>query len=107
MVGFSKSAESETKPGTWEEVITERKYFGDVTKDFRKSQSSDKIVRDVTIGNQFSILADPFAFENLEFMKYIKHLGIAWTIESIEVQYPRLIISVGGRWNGPNANETT
>lgn len=102
MVGFSSSAE--TTPGVWEEVITERKYIGDVTKDFRKSQSTDKIVKDVTIGNLFSIVADPFAFENFQFIKYIKYLGIAWTVESVEVQYPRLIISVGGRWNGPYQN---
>lgn len=103
MVGFSKSGE--TAPGVYEDnIITERKYYGDVTKDFRKIQSGDKVVRDVAINNMFSIVADPFAFENLEFIKYLKYMGIAWTVESVEVQYPRLLISVGGRWNGPNGN---
>ena len=62
------------------------------------------MVGDISINNIFSIVADPFAFENLEFIKYLKYMGVAWTVESVEVQYPRLLISVGGRWNGPNGN---
>lgn len=100
LIGFSSTVE--TAPGVWEDIITERKYYGDISKDFRKSSDKNKIIRDVSINNLFSIVADPFAFENLEFIKYVKYLGIAWTVESVEVQYPRLLISVGGRWNGPN-----
>lgn len=100
LIGFSSTVE--TAPGVWEDIITERKYYGDISKDFRKSSDENKIIRDVSINNLFSIVADPFAFENLEFIKYVKYLGIAWTVESVEVQYPRLLISVGGRWNGPN-----
>ena len=105
MVGFSST--QETTPGVWEEVITERKYYGDISKDFRKNNSSDKVVKDISLGNLFSIVCDPFAFENLSFIKYIKYLGIAWTVESVEVQYPRLLISVGGRWNGPYPKQKT
>lgn len=108
MIGFSSSAEyTETAPGIWEDVITERKYYGDVTKDFRKANRGDKIISDIQISNLFSIVADPFAFENFQYMKYLKYMGYAWTIESVEVQYPRLLISVGGRWNGPTGNQTT
>ena len=102
-IGFSISGV--TAPGVYEDAITERKYYGDVTKDFRKDDRTDKVVRDVDIRNTFSVVADPFAFENLSFIKYIKYLGIAWNVESVEVQYPRLIISVGGRWNGPKPAE--
>ena len=104
-IGFSTS--KKVAPGVYEDEITERKYYGDVTKDFRKNENSDKVVRDVDIRNIFSVVADPFAFENLSFIKYIKYLGIAWNVESVEVQYPRLIISVGGKWNGPGPNVTS
>lgn len=103
-IGFSKT--EEIVSGVYEERITERKYYGDVTKDFRKNTRNDKIVKDVDIGNTFSIVADPFAFENFQFIKYLKYMGIAWNVESVEVQYPRLLISVGGRWNGPIGNQT-
>lgn len=105
LIGFSTT--KETASGVYEEDITERKYYGDVTKDFRKDTRTDKIVRDVTISNTFSIVADPFAFENLQFIKYLKYMGIAWNVESVEVQYPRLLISVGGKWNGPDGNESS
>lgn len=105
VIGYSKP--EETAPGVYEEKVIERKYYGDVTKDFRKDTRTDKVVRDVDIGNTFSIVADPFAFENFQFIKYLKYMGIAWNVESVEVQYPRLLISVGGRWNGPDGNQET
>jgi len=105
MIGFSTAAS--VVDGVYEEQITERKYYGDVTKDFRKDTRNDKVVRDIDISNTFSIVADPFAFENFSFIKYLKYMGIAWNVESVEVQYPRLLISVGGRWNGPDGNQTT
>lgn len=106
-IGFSSSGEVETSPGVYEDVITERKYYGDVTKDFRKNEGGENLVGNVGLNNIFSIVADPFAFENYSFMKYIKYLGTKWWISSVEVQYPRLVISVGGRYNGPDQNETT
>lgn len=102
MIGFSSS--EMVAPGVYEDIITERKYYGDVTKDFRKDTRTDKVVRDIDISNTFSIVADPFAFENFQFIKYLKYMGVAWNVESVEVQYPRLLISVGGRWNGPNGD---
>ena len=104
-IGFSIS--KETAPGIYEDDITERTYYGDVVRDLRKENRTDKIVRDVTISNSFSVVADPFAFENFQFIKYLKYMGIAWNVESVEVQYPRLLISVGGRWNGPDGNQET
>lgn len=107
VVGFSSSTEVETKPGVWEYEITERKYYGDISKDFRKAERSDKILGDISINNIFSIVADPFAFENFQFIRYLMYAGVAWTVESVEVQYPRLIISVGGRYNGPFPRQET
>ena len=104
-IGFSIS--KETAPGIYEDDITERTYYGDVVKDLRKENRTDKIVRDVTISNSFSVVADPFAFENFQFIKYLKYMGVAWNVESVEVQYPRLLISVGGIWNGPDGKQQT
>ena len=98
MIGFSSS--SETKPGVWEDVVTERKYRGDIVRDYRRSYRTDEVVRDYNISNTFSIVADSYMYENFQFLKYLRYLGVAWKIESVEVQYPRLLISVGGVWNG-------
>lgn len=90
----------ETKPGVWKEQITERMYFGDLTRNTRKLQSTDQLNDDINVANEVSIVADPFANENFHSMKYVEFMGAKWKITSVEVQYPRLILTVGGVYNG-------
>lgn len=91
---------SEIRPGVWDETITERQYYGDVNRLSKRLQSSDKVVDDITIVNEISILADPFAYENFHAMKYVVYMGAKWKISSVEVKYPRLTIATGGLYNG-------
>lgn len=91
----------ETKPGVWMPRIVERKYSGDMIRNTRQAQqSSDSTNDNVNINNQVSILADPFAYENFHAMKYVEHMGTKWKVSAVEVQYPRLILTVGGVYNG-------
>lgn len=90
----------ETTPGVWEECITERVYYGDLTRNTRKLQSTEQLNENVNISNEISIIADPFAYENFHLMKYVEFMGAKWKIISVEVQYPRLILTIGGVYNG-------
>lgn len=90
----------ETAPGVWTEKITERMYYGDITRNARKVQSSEQLNDDINIANEISIVADPFANENLHSIKYIGFMGARWKVTSVEIQYPRLILTVGGVYNG-------
>lgn len=96
-IGFGVS--EETDPGIWEERITERNYYGDLIRNARGLQSSDKVNDDITINNQISIVADPYAIQNFYAMKYAEFMGAKWKISNIEVKYPRLIITLGGVYN--------
>lgn len=91
---------SEIRPGVWDETITERSYYGDVNKLSRRLESSDKVIDDITISNEISILADPFAYENFHTMKYVEYMGAKWKINKIEVRFPRLTLVTGGVYNG-------
>lgn len=91
---------SEIRPGVWDEVITERKYYGDVNRLSRNQSSSDKVIDDINISNEISILADPFAYENFHTMKYVEYMGAKWKVTKVEVKYPRLTIMTGGVYNG-------
>ena len=91
---------SEIRPGVWDETITERPYYGDVNKLSRRLESSDKVIDDITISNEISILADPFAYENFHTMKYVEYMGAKWKINKVEVRFPRLILVTGGLYNG-------
>lgn len=97
-IGYSVT--QETVPGIWEESVTERSYYGDLIKNTRRYQSADKVNDDLSISNEISILADPYAYENFHAMKYVEFMGAKWKVTNVEVQYPRLILTVGGVYSG-------
>lgn len=90
----------ETAPGVWEDKITERMYYGELVRNTRKLQTVDQLNDNINVANEISILADPFARENFHLMKYVEFMGAKWKITSVEVQYPRLTLTVGGVYNG-------
>ena len=90
----------ETEPGMWEEQKTERQYSGELVKNTRRLESSGGVNDNVNISNEASIVADPYAYENFHAMRYIKFMGAKWKISNIEVRYPRLILTIGGVYNG-------
>ena len=90
----------ETEPGMWEEQKTERQYFGELVKNTRRLEGSGGVNDNVNIFNEVSIVADPYAYENFHAMRYIKFMGAKWKISNIEVRYPRLILTIGGVYNG-------
>lgn len=97
-IGYAKTVE--TMPGVWTEQITERDYYGDVIRNSRRLQSSDKVNDDINISNQISIVADPYAINNFHSMRYAEFIGAKWKISDVEVQYPRLLLTLGGLYNG-------
>ena len=96
-IGFGTSIE--TSPGLYEDQVTTRNYYGDLIKNTRRLQSSGSVNDDVNISNQISIVADPYANENFYAMRYVKFMGAKWKISDVEVQYPRLILTIGGVYN--------
>lgn len=101
VIGFSETVE--TEPGVWVEQITERRYFGDVLRNTGRYQVSDGVNDNINIDNQISIVADPYANQNFHHMRYVEFMGTKWKTTGIEVQYPRLILSIGGEYNGQQA----
>jgi hypothetical protein len=99
VIGYAETVE--TRPGVWKDKITERAYSGDLIRNTSRWNTASNSVNDnLNISNQISILADPFAYQNFHSMKYVEFMGTKWKIESVEVQYPRLILAVGGVYNG-------
>lgn len=96
-IGFAEL--KETTPGVWTPEITERNYRGDLVRNTRRLQSTDQVNDDININNQISIVADPYANMNFHTIKYATFMGTKWKVSDIEVQYPRLILSLGGVYN--------
>jgi hypothetical protein len=93
----------ETSPGVWTETVTERNYSGDVIKNSRRWQAGENLNDNLTVDNQISIIADTFAYQNFYLFKYVKWMGACWKVLKIDVQRPRLILTLGGVYNGEQA----
>lgn len=102
MVGFSAGS-AETVPGVWDEVIVERPYYGDVVRNTRRLQSGEHLNDNVTVSNEISIVSDPYAMQNFHAMRYVAWMGTNWKVTSVEVQFPRLILSIGDEYHGTTA----
>lgn len=97
-VGYAVN--EETSPGVWESVITERNYYGDILQNFRRLENSGNVNDNINVNNRISILSDPYANQNFFSMRYVEFMGAKWKITNVEVQYPRLILTIGGVYNG-------
>ena len=90
----------EKNPGVWVSEIVERTSYGDVILNTRRLKDSGYLNDNIDINNKISIVADPYAFENFHHIKYAKFMGIKWSVTDISVEYPRLILTLGGEYNG-------
>ena len=100
-VGFGESAESPSGSGVWKDVITEYPYFGDVVRNARRLEEGEKLNNDISLENSISIVADEYANEHIFAMRYVEWAGSRWTVSKVEVARPRLILRLGGVYNGP------
>lgn len=98
IIGYAET--TETSPGVWTEGITERYSRGEVIKLSRKWQPTANLNDDLTVNNVISIVADPFAIQNFHAMRYLEWMGALWKITNVEVQRPRLTLTIGGVYTG-------
>lgn len=100
-VGYAEV--TETRPGIWEESITERQYYGDVVRNARRLEAGESINDGPVLNNSISIVADEYAYEHFTAIRYVVWSGVLWKVSNVEVQRPRLILTIGGLWNGNKA----
>ena len=91
----------ETKPGIWEDVIVEKPYFGDVVRNIRQLREGEHVNGDLSVNNSISIVADAYANANFMNIRYVEWVGTLWTVSDVEVRSPRLLLTLGGVYNGP------
>lgn len=102
-VGYGNSVEEPPGSGTWVDEITEVSYFGDVIRNTRVLEEGTGVNDDIVVVNSISIVADEYAVQNFQNIKYVRWAGGYWTVTQVEVRSPRLILSLGSVYNGPKA----
>lgn len=96
-IGFGET--KEIRPGYWDDSsIIEKKYYGEVLKKVFKNQNSGGVNDDINISNRISIVANSFVLNNVSYMKYIEFMGTKWKISEVEYSPPRLILTIGDKW---------
>ncbi len=100
-VGYGEAAETPPGSGVWKDQITEHQYQGDVIRNSRALEDATKVNSDISVSNSISVVADEYALQHFFEIKYVRWAGVPWTVTTVEVRSPRLILSLGGVYNGP------
>ena len=85
------------------DTITEREYYGDIVRYTKQTEHSGEVIDDIAVTVSISIVADPFAYEHFHTIKYVEFMGSKWKVKTVDPQYPRLVLSLGGLYNGQTA----
>lgn len=99
MVGFVDYVE--TAPDVSKEVASEREYSGDVLRINNRYVASQHLNDNLVINNQISIIADPYINQHFPSIRYVTWKGAKWKVTSVEDKFPRLILTLGDVYNGP------
>jgi hypothetical protein len=100
-VGYGESVEDPPGSGVYVDQITEVFYYGDILREARTLEPKNQVNDDISVGNRISIVADEWAIEHFSSIKYVKWAGTLWTVTTVEVKSPRLLLSLGSVYNGP------
>lgn len=98
-IGYGTTVEGE--PGVWADEIVERSYYGDVVRNTRELNDGENLNADLSVQNSISIVADAYANDHFFAIRYVEWAGVLWTVSSVEVQSPRLLLKLGEVYNGP------
>lgn len=104
-IGFFVGS-NEAKPGIYTPVFEEKMYSGNVSWNNRHYQNSDNQNDEIRLNSQISILSDLYSQENFTSIRYVVWNGVKWRVTNVEMNYPRIVLTIGGIYNGTGTKET-
>lgn len=101
------ATQTSTVPGVIKEILTERNYYGDVVRNTHQLKNNlDSTNDDIVTSNMISIVADDHALNHFFAIRYVEWAGCFWKVTEVTVKASRLILRLGGIYNGPKATRT-
>lgn len=98
-IGFVNGS-IEIEPDVWVPNIIERHYTGDMKRSYRKYQSGEYLNDNMRLNNQIEIISDLYLRQNWPSILYVLWDGVRWKVNTTEVGYPKLVLEIGGVYNG-------
>lgn len=107
-IGFDKGEHEDlNNPGVYvSDGMEERYYYGTVLKHAREWRNGESVNDDLNVTNRISIVADDYTFRFCSGIRYVRWMGTCWKVTSFEVARPRMILTLGGVWNGEQARSS-
>jgi hypothetical protein len=107
LVGFAHTVRS--APGVSREQITERgPYYGDVKRASLTMQQGNTVNTELRTTNTIEIMADDgYLSENIFAIRYVVWAGVCWSVTDVTDQRPRLLLRLGGVYNGARPETST
>jgi len=102
-IGYGEQLETPPGSGIWDDTITELTYQGDVIRNTGNLSSGSTVNPTIIFTNSISVIADQYAINNFFNARYVRWAGVLWTVTAAEVRVPRLILALGGVYNGTTA----
>lgn len=90
----------EVRPGVSKESAIEKTYKGDIYRNSHAVQGGANRNNDINVSMIVSIVVDPFAYENYQWIRYVEFMNSKWKVTNIEIEYPRLKLTLGGLYHG-------
>lgn len=105
IVGFYVG-DVETAPGVWKQKILKKTYVGELKQNIRRWQTEDQQNEKLRVNNSITILSDLYARQNCNSIRYVIYNGIKFKVSSVTINYPRIILEIGGVYDGEDAPDT-
>lgn len=95
----------EVSPGRTRPVVTSLNgYKGDITRT-RRWSNGERVNDELGLSSVVSIVADPHLFDHVGEIAFVEVYGSKWKVTDIQVSPPRLILTLGGLYNGPTDSD--
>lgn len=98
-IGYIKTTES--KPGIWSENEITKDSYGDIINSSNKYTTDNSSTNDnIDISMVLSIILDEYIINNLRYIKFVEYMGVKWKVTKFEIKHPRILLTLGGIYNG-------
>lgn len=97
----------ETAPGVHTPTLTGRYYYGDLNRIARRYEAGELVNQNLTMQHEVSILADAYAFDNYAKIKCVEVDGSKWAANYVEINRPRIKITIGSLYETHDSETTT
>lgn len=91
---------TEVRPSVFLPGWQERDAVGDVINLSRRFDLGSNVNGEMTVSSTISIIADPFAINHFQDIRYVVYMGAKWKVSNVAIEYPRLNLTLGGVYNG-------